>query len=77
MRVRSGWEAQEEGDICIRIADTHCCTVEKLTQHCKSVLLQLKKNKKSIVKLRMKELFIFGFKFEHSSTKRIRVLRYI
>ena len=61
MSVRSGREAQEEGDICIGIADTRCCTVEKLTQHCKSVLLQLKKNKKCIMQLRMKELFIFWF----------------
>ena len=37
-----GREAQEEGDICIHIAVSHCVQ-QKLTQHCKAITLQLKK----------------------------------
>ena len=36
-----GRQAQEGGDICIHIVDSLHCTVE--TQHCKTILLQLKK----------------------------------
>ena len=39
-----GREAQEEGDICIHIAVSHCVQ-QKLTQHCKAITLQLKKKK--------------------------------
>ena len=41
-----GRKAQEGGDICVHIADLHCCR-QKLTQHCKAIILQLKKKKKS------------------------------
>ena len=45
-----GRKAQEGGDICILIADSHCRT--KPTQHCKAIILQLKKIK-LIVKKRV------------------------
>ena len=38
-----GREAQEEGDICIPIA-VSLCVQQKLTQHCKAITLQFKKN---------------------------------
>ena len=40
-----GREAQEEGDICILMADSHCCTAETNTIF-KVIILQLKKKKK-------------------------------
>ena len=39
-----GRKAQEGGGICVHIADLHCCR-QKLTQHCKAIILQLKKKK--------------------------------
>ena len=36
-------EVQEEGNICIYIADSCCCTAE-LTQHCNTIILQQKNN---------------------------------
>ena len=35
-----GREAEEEGHMCVIMAESHCCTAET-TQHCKSILLQL------------------------------------
>ena len=40
----SGREAQESGDICILMADSHFHTAEKPTQHCEAIILQLKIN---------------------------------
>jgi hypothetical protein len=38
-------EVQEGGDICKLMADSHCCMAEiNTTQHCKAIILQLKKN---------------------------------
>ena len=39
-----GREAQGRGDTCVHIADSHCCT-QKLAQHYKAIILQLKINK--------------------------------
>ena len=40
-----GREAQERGDICVHIADSLSALVQqKLMQHCKAVILQLKIN---------------------------------
>ena len=44
-----GREAQEGGDICILIADLHCCTAE-LTQRCKVIIIQWKKSSPSSAK---------------------------
>ena len=41
--VGGGREVQEGGDICIHIAGSHVVQ-QKLTQHCKAVILQLKIN---------------------------------
>ena len=42
-----GREAQERGDICVHIADSLSALVQqKLMQHCKAVILQLKINLK-------------------------------
>ena len=38
-------ETQEEGNICIHRADSHCCTAETITQHGKATIFQFKKNK--------------------------------
>ena len=43
-----GWDgvegkAQEGGDTCLHIADSHSCTAET-NKNCKVVILQLKKN---------------------------------
>ena len=40
-----GQQGLKREDICILIPDSHCCTAE--TQHCKAVILQLEKLKKS------------------------------
>ena len=40
----SGREAQEGGDICIFMVDS-CFVHHKLAQHCKPIILQLKKKK--------------------------------
>ena len=40
-RGEGGRETQEEGDICIHIADSQYCVAE--TQHCKAIIFQLKK----------------------------------
>ena len=37
MGCGDGREAQEEGDICIIMADLHCCLAET-NQHCKNEL---------------------------------------
>ena len=42
-----GWDGGMGGrvervDICILMADSHCCTAE-IIQHCKAIILQLKK----------------------------------
>ena len=39
-----GREAQEEGDICMLMADSHCCTAETNSIF-KAIILQLKKKK--------------------------------
>ena len=39
-KKNEGREAQEEGDICIIMADLCCCSAE--TQHFKAIFLQLK-----------------------------------
>ena len=36
-----GREAREGGDICVHTADSCCCT-QRLTRHCKAIILQLK-----------------------------------
>ena len=41
----SGREAQEGGNICILMVDS-CFVHNKIAQHCKAIILQLKKNKK-------------------------------
>ena len=41
----SGREAQEGGNICILMVDS-CFVHHKLAQHCKAIILQLKKKKK-------------------------------
>ena len=33
-------EAQDGGDTCIHMADSHCCMAEPI-QHCKAIVLQL------------------------------------
>ena len=44
-----GREAQERGDICVHIADSLFALVQqKLMQHCKAIILQLKINFKKI-----------------------------
>ena len=44
---RDGGDVQEGGDICILMADSCCCIVlQKPTQHCKAIILQLKFFKK-------------------------------
>ena len=51
-----GWdagarEAQERGDICVHIADSLSALVQqKLMQHCKAIILQLKIHLKKIKK---------------------------
>ena len=40
---RDGKEAQEDGDICTPVL-IHIVVQQKLTQHCKAILLQLKIN---------------------------------
>jgi len=40
-----GREVQEEGNICILLADSCCCMAE--TQYCKAMILQLKMNLKN------------------------------
>ena len=37
-----GREIQEGGDLCIIMAGSHCCR-QKATQHCKAIVLQIKK----------------------------------
>ena len=39
-----GGEAEEGGDMCICIIDSHCCTAE-LIQHYKPIIFQFKKIK--------------------------------
>ena len=41
-----GWKTQEQGDICMHIADSHCGTAE--TKHCEAIILQLKINKQRL-----------------------------
>ena len=41
---RGGKEAQKRGGSCILMADS-CVVWQKLTQHCKALILQLKKKK--------------------------------
>ena len=40
--VGGGREVQEGGSTCIFMADSRCC-IQKPTQHCKAIVLQLKK----------------------------------
>ena len=55
----SGREAQEGRDICILTADSHCHKQQKLTQHCKAVILQLKINLKiKVLKVIKSQLFL-------------------
>ena len=42
-------KAQQEGDICMNIADLLHCTAET-NKHYKEIILQLKKNKARIIK---------------------------
>ena len=37
-----GGEAQEEGDVCIHMADSHCIQ-QKLTQYCKAIIFRFLK----------------------------------
>ena len=41
----AGWQAQEGGNICIHIADSHCRTAET-NIILKAIIVQLKINKK-------------------------------
>ena len=50
--VGVGWEVQEGANICILMADLHCCMAE---HNCKAIKLQLKihfkKVKKNVLRL--------------------------
>ena len=40
-----GREVQEGGEVCIHTADSPCFVQQKLTQHCKVIILQFKKKR--------------------------------
>ena len=46
VRVGSGREVQEEGNICMPMTDSCWCMAEISLQYCRPIILQLKNNKK-------------------------------
>ena len=55
---RGGREVQEGGDMCIFMADSHCCMA---TRHCKAIIFQLKINSKISLKVQSRSSPIMVF----------------
>ena len=52
------WEAQQGGDICI-LEWIHIVVQQKLTQHCKPIILQLKKITEKVVQVVQRTIYAF------------------